>query len=50
MFDHYQRQVMAVSLHIGTALTDKEISDRARALVATADALTKQLGGTKATY
>ena len=50
VFDHYQRQVMAVSLHIGTALTDKEISDRARALVATADALTKQLGGTKPTY
>lgn len=47
VFDHYQRQVMAVSLHIGTALTDKEISDRAKALVATADALTKQLGGTK---
>lgn len=50
VFDHYQRQVMAVSLHIGTALTDKEISDRARALVSTADALTKQLGGTKPTY
>ncbi|WP_273734372.1 IclR family transcriptional regulator [Mycolicibacterium septicum] len=50
VFDHYQRQIMAVSLHIGTALTDKEISDRARALVATADALTKQLGGTKPTY
>lgn len=50
VFDHYQRQVMAVSLHIGTALTDKEISDRARALVATADALTKQLGGAKPTY
>lgn len=47
VFDHYRRQVMAASLHIGTALTDKEISDRARALVATADALTKQLGGTK---
>lgn len=47
VFDHYQRQVMAASLHIGTALTDKEITDRARALVATADALTKQLGGTK---
>lgn len=47
VFDHYQRQVMAASLHIGTALTDKEISDRARALVATADTLTKQLGGTK---
>ncbi|WP_135458658.1 helix-turn-helix domain-containing protein [Mycobacterium sp. DL99] len=47
VFDHYQRQVMAASLHIGTALTDREIVDRARALVATADALTKQLGGTK---
>ena len=50
VFDHYQRQVMAASLHIGTALTDKEISDRAHALVATADALTEQLGGTKPTY
>ncbi|CDO28664.1 IclR family transcriptional regulator [Mycolicibacterium porcinum] len=47
VFDHYQRQVMAASLHIGTALTDKEIADRARALVATADALTEQLGGIK---
>ncbi|TGB38151.1 IclR family transcriptional regulator [Mycolicibacterium peregrinum] len=50
VFDHYQRQVMAASLHIGTALTDNEIGDRARALMATADALTKQLGGTKPTY
>ncbi|MEW2478191.1 IclR family transcriptional regulator [Mycobacterium sp. NPDC051198] len=50
VFDHYQRQVMAASLHIGTALTDNEIGDRARALVATADALTHQLGGTKPTY
>ncbi|MDH6196181.1 DNA-binding IclR family transcriptional regulator [Mycobacterium frederiksbergense] len=47
VFDHYQRQIMAASLHIGTALTDKEITDRARALVATADAVTKQLGGVK---
>lgn len=47
VYDHYQRQVMAASLHIGTALTDKEITERARALVATADALTKQLGGVK---
>lgn len=47
VFDHYRRQVMAASLHIGTALTDKEITDRARALVATADALTAQLGGVK---
>ncbi|MFV8049152.1 IclR family transcriptional regulator [Mycobacterium sp. 48b] len=50
VFDHYQRQVMAASLHIGTALTDREITDRARALVATADTLTRQLGGTKPTY
>ncbi|MEV0672219.1 helix-turn-helix domain-containing protein [Mycobacterium sp. NPDC050441] len=49
VFDHYRRQVMAASLHIGTALTDKEIADRARALVATADALTEQLGGIKPT-
>ncbi|OMC30948.1 ArsR family transcriptional regulator [Mycobacterium sp. GA-1841] len=47
VYDHYQRQVMAASLHIGTALTDKEITERARALVATADALTQQLGGVK---
>lgn len=47
VYDHYQRQVMAASLHIGTALTDKEITERARALVSTADALTKQLGGVK---
>ncbi|MUL83963.1 MULTISPECIES: IclR family transcriptional regulator [unclassified Mycolicibacterium] len=47
VFDHYQRQIMAASLHIGTALTDKEITERAQALVATADTLTKQLGGTK---
>ncbi|MGW4098898.1 IclR family transcriptional regulator [Mycobacterium sp. NPDC004974] len=50
VFDHYRRQVMAASLHIGTALTNKEISERAKALVATADALTKQLGGTKPAY
>lgn len=49
VFDHYRRQVMAASLHIGTALTDDEISDRARALVATADTLTEQLGGIKPT-
>jgi DNA-binding IclR family transcriptional regulator len=50
VFDHYRRQVMAASLHIGTALTDKEITDRARALVATADAVTSQLGGVKPTH
>ncbi|MGB8406254.1 MAG: helix-turn-helix domain-containing protein [Mycobacterium sp.] len=47
VFDHHQHQVMTVSLHVGTALTDAEITRRARALVATADALTAQLGGSK---
>lgn len=49
VFDHYQRQVMVASMHIGKALTDNEISERARALVDTADAVTRQLGGTKPT-
>lgn len=47
VFDHHQRQVMVASLHIGKALTDKEITERAQALSATADELTKQLGGIK---
>ena len=47
VFDHYQRQVMVTSLHIGKALTDREITECAHALVATADTVTKQLGGTK---
>ena len=47
VFDHYQRQVMVASMHIGKPLTDHEISERARAVVATADAVTRQLGGTK---
>jgi DNA-binding IclR family transcriptional regulator len=47
VFDHYQRQVMVASLHIGKALTDREITECAHALVATADTVTKQLGGTK---
>ena len=47
VFDHYQRQVMVASMPIGKALTDKEITEHARALVATADAVTKQLGGVK---
>ncbi|MCV7282541.1 helix-turn-helix domain-containing protein [Mycolicibacterium flavescens] len=47
VFDHYRRQVMVTSLHIGSALTDSEIAERARALVATADAVTAQLGGVK---
>jgi DNA-binding IclR family transcriptional regulator len=47
VYDHYGRQVMVASMHIGKSLTDNEITDRARALVATADAVTKQLGGIK---
>jgi DNA-binding IclR family transcriptional regulator len=47
VYDHYQRQVMVASMHIGKALTDNEIGERARALVATADAVTAQLGGVK---
>lgn len=47
VYDHYQRQVMVASMHIGKALTDHEISDRARVVVATADAVTAQLGGVK---
>jgi DNA-binding IclR family transcriptional regulator len=47
VYDHYQRQVMVASMHIGKALTDNEISERARALVKTADAVTAQLGGVK---
>ena len=41
VFDHYQRQVMVASIHIGKSLTDAEITERARALVATADAVTQ---------
>lgn len=47
VYDHYQRQIMVASMHIGKALTDSEIYERARALVATADSVTAQLGGTK---
>ena len=47
VYDHHQRQSMVVSLQIGRALTDTEIAKRARRLVATADALTNQLGGVK---
>jgi DNA-binding IclR family transcriptional regulator len=47
VYDHYQRQVMVASMHIGTALTDNEIAERARALVSTADAVTAKLGGLK---
>lgn len=46
VYDHYRRQVMVASMHIGKALTDSEIRERAKALMATADAVTAQLGGT----
>jgi DNA-binding IclR family transcriptional regulator len=47
VFDHHQRQAMVVSLQIGRALTDGEIAKRGRALTATADVLTRRLGGVK---
>ncbi len=47
VYDHHRRQAMVVSLQIGRALTDTEITKRARSLVATADALTSRLGGAK---
>jgi DNA-binding IclR family transcriptional regulator len=45
VYDHYRRQVMVASMHIGKALTENEIRVRAKALMATADAVTAQLGG-----
>jgi len=47
VYDHHRRQAMVVSLQIGRALTDTEITKRARGLVATADVLTSRLGGVK---
>ena len=47
VFDHHQRQVMVLSLQIGRALTDAEISKRARGLVTAAATLTTQLGGSQ---
>jgi DNA-binding IclR family transcriptional regulator len=47
VYDHHQRQAMVVSLQIGRSLTDAEITKRARGLVATADVLTRRLGGAK---
>ena len=45
VYDHHRRQAMVASLQIGRALTDAEITERARELVVAADALTAQLGG-----
>jgi DNA-binding IclR family transcriptional regulator len=50
VYDHYRRQVMVASMHIGKSLTDNEIAERARAVVATADAVTTQLGGAKPSF
>ena len=50
VYDHYRRQVMVASMHIGKPLTDNEISERARAVIQTADAVTAQLGGTKQSF
>lgn len=50
VFDHYRRQVMVASMHIGKALTDNEITVRARAVVETADAVTAHLGGAKPVF
>ncbi|WP_059016664.1 helix-turn-helix domain-containing protein [Mycobacterium sp. M26] len=47
VYDHHHRQAMTVSLQIGRALTDAEIAKHAKGLVATADSLTAQLGGSK---
>jgi hypothetical protein len=47
VYDHYQRQVMVASMHVGGSLTDNEIGERARAVVASADAVTAHLGGLK---
>jgi DNA-binding IclR family transcriptional regulator len=46
VYDHYGRQAMVASMHVGKALTDSEIRGRAKALMSAADAVTAQLGGT----
>ncbi len=46
VYDHHGHQVMVASMHVGKALTDNEIRERAMALMTTADAVTAQLGGT----
>ncbi len=50
VYDHYRRQVMVASMHIGKSLTDNEITEQARAVVAAADAVTTHLGGAKPTF
>jgi DNA-binding IclR family transcriptional regulator len=46
VFDHHRRQAMVVSLQIGRALSDAEITRCARGLTTAAATLTAQLGGT----
>jgi DNA-binding IclR family transcriptional regulator len=45
VYDHHQRQAMVLSLQIGRALTDAEITRCARGLMTAASTLTAQLGG-----
>src|ERR1700712_4940368 len=45
VFDHHRRQAMVVSLQIGRALSDGEITKCARGLMTAASTLTAQLGG-----
>ncbi|AFM19298.1 transcriptional regulator [Mycolicibacterium chubuense NBB4] len=47
VYDHYRRQVMVASMHVGKSLPHSAITERARAVVTTADAVTAQLGGVK---
>jgi DNA-binding IclR family transcriptional regulator len=50
IYDNHWHQVMVVSLHIGRGLTDSEINRQAKALLATADTITGQLGGLKPSW
>lgn len=47
VYDHNGGQAMVASMYIGADLTDAEISEQARALVATADEITEHIGGIK---
>ncbi|MGW0159707.1 IclR family transcriptional regulator [Mycobacterium sp. NPDC003323] len=47
VYDHHRHQVMVATMQVGSALTDDEITERASALVQTADAVTLALGGRK---
>jgi DNA-binding IclR family transcriptional regulator len=47
VYDHHRRQAMVVSLQIGRALSDAEITKCARGLMTAAATLTAQLGGTR---